>query len=74
MHTSILTLEYTDFPSSMIYQNVRAMNLNPDFYSEPETFNPDRYIPAAEGGRGEPFPNGNFGFGRRYVAKHLQAF
>jgi len=34
-------------------------------YTNPETFNPDRYIPTSEGGLGEPLPVGPFGFGRR---------
>ncbi|KAL5334706.1 cytochrome P450 [Aspergillus crustosus] len=34
-------------------------------YSSPEEFNPERYIPKAEGGKGEPLPEGPFGFGRR---------
>lgn len=41
------------------------MTLDPETYSEPERFNPDRYIPKEKGGLGEPFPTGNFGFGRR---------
>ncbi|KAJ4210075.1 hypothetical protein NW767_000350 [Fusarium falciforme] len=36
-------------------------------YRAPHDFNPDRYEPLANGGVGEPFPVGNFGFGRRYV-------
>ena len=31
----------------------------------PEEFNPDRFIPTSEGGDGEPFLEGPFGFGRR---------
>lgn len=36
-------------------------------YHEPEKFNPDRYLPKEEGGHGEPYPVGPFGFGRRCV-------
>ncbi|TVY21370.1 Cytochrome P450 monooxygenase psiH [Lachnellula arida] len=50
---------------SIIYQNVFAMHRDPDIYSNPYDFDPDRYIPKSEGGRGEPYPVGNFGFGRR---------
>lgn len=52
---------------SIIYQNVFAMHRDPNVYSNPYNFDPDRYIPKSESGRGEPFPVGNFGFGRRYV-------
>ncbi|KAL6353304.1 hypothetical protein LRP88_13796 [Fusarium phalaenopsidis] len=34
-------------------------------YRAPHDFNPDRYEPLVKGGAGEPFPVGNFGFGRR---------
>lgn len=50
---------------SIIYQNVFAMHRDENIYSDPYSFNPDRYIPKEEGGKGEPFPVGNFGFGRR---------
>jgi hypothetical protein len=51
--------------STIVYQNVRAMTLDPEVYSDAENFDPDRYIPKDQGGRSEPFPVGNFGFGRR---------
>jgi cytochrome P450 len=41
------------------------MTLDPEVYSDAENFDPDRYIPKDQGGRSEPFPVGNFGFGRR---------
>jgi hypothetical protein len=53
---------------SIVYQNVYAMHRDEEIYSNPNVFDPDRYIPTGEGGKGEPFPYGNFGFGRRYVA------
>ncbi|KAJ6443854.1 O-methylsterigmatocystin oxidoreductase [Purpureocillium lavendulum] len=57
---------------SFVYANARAMTHDPDTYSDPDGFNPDRYAPVAEGGLGEPFPNGQFGFGRRVcIGKHL---
>lgn len=57
---------------SFIYANARAMTRDATRYSDPDTFDPDRYVPAEEGGRGEPFPTGQFGFGRRIcVGKHL---
>ncbi|KAF4120872.1 Cytochrome P450 [Geosmithia morbida] len=57
---------------SFVYANARAMTRDTSRYSNPDTFDPDRYVSAEEGGRGEPFPNGQFGFGRRIcVGKHL---
>lgn len=57
---------------SLVFANARAMNHDESIYSNPSGFDPDRYIPVEEGGRGEPFPVGQFGFGRRAcVGKHL---
>ncbi|KAH6880527.1 cytochrome P450 [Thelonectria olida] len=57
---------------SVVYANARAMTRDERVYSDPEDFNPDRYIPIGQGGKGEPLPNGQFGFGRRVcVGKHL---
>ena len=57
---------------SFVYANARAMTHDGQIYQNPDTFDPERYRPAAEGGRGEPLPNGQFGFGRRVcVGKHL---
>ncbi|KAI1297494.1 putative cytochrome P450 oxidoreductase [Xylaria venustula] len=50
---------------SVIYPNVRAMSRDERYYSSPEEFWPEKYQPLAEGGRGEPLPDGPFGFGRR---------
>ncbi|KAL5598744.1 uncharacterized protein BROUX77_005777 [Berkeleyomyces rouxiae] len=57
---------------SHIFANARAMTHDPATYSDPETFNPDRYLTVAEGGLNEPFPRGHFGFGRRIcIGQHL---
>ncbi|KAI0481300.1 putative cytochrome P450 oxidoreductase [Xylariaceae sp. FL0804] len=50
---------------SVVYANAWAMSRDERHYSDPEDFVPERYLPASEGGRGEPFPEGAFGFGRR---------
>jgi cytochrome P450 len=57
---------------STVYFNVWAMSRDETTYKDPELFNPDRYLPEAEGGAGEPILQGPFGFGRRVcVGKHL---
>ncbi|KAK1778024.1 cytochrome P450 [Copromyces sp. CBS 386.78] len=57
---------------TIVYPNVWAMNRDEKRYREPERFFPERYLPKEEGGWGEPFPVGNFGFGRRIcVGQHL---
>lgn len=50
--------------NSFVYANARAMTHDERTYNEPDEFNPDRYIPQSEGGAGEPYPIGQFGFGR----------
>ncbi|KAL1841486.1 hypothetical protein VTK73DRAFT_3467 [Phialemonium thermophilum] len=50
---------------TIVYPNVWAMNHDETVYAEPFRFWPERYLPREEGGNGEPFPVGNFGFGRR---------
>lgn len=50
---------------SVVYANARAMAYDEKTYKEPSTFNPDRFLPKEEGGDGEPFAQGPFGFGRR---------
>ncbi|KAK1593713.1 cytochrome P450 [Colletotrichum navitas] len=50
---------------SVVYANARAMTQDERAYFDPGRFNPDRYSPADQGGYGEPFPVGQFGFGRR---------
>lgn len=57
---------------SILYANARAMTHDERLYKDPSRFEPERYIPVEEGGRGEPFPRGQFGFGRRVcVGQHL---
>ncbi|KAM4065259.1 cytochrome p450 [Hirsutella rhossiliensis] len=57
---------------SFVYANARAMTHDESVYTDPDNFNPDRYMPVQEGGLGEPFPIGQFGYGRRVcVGKHL---
>jgi hypothetical protein len=41
------------------------MTHDPRVYHEPHIFNPDRFGSSIEGGAGEPYPLGQFGFGRR---------
>ncbi|CAK7216730.1 hypothetical protein SCUCBS95973_002905 [Sporothrix curviconia] len=50
---------------TIVYQNVWSMHHNVAVYADPATFYPERYLSKNEGGRGEPLPVGNFGFGRR---------
>ncbi|KAH8665239.1 putative O-methylsterigmatocystin oxidoreductase [Tricladium varicosporioides] len=60
--------------NSLIIGSVRAMNYDPEVYSDPESFKPDRYLPISSGGAGEPFPVSQFGFGRRVCpGAHLGA-
>lgn len=74
-HRSLADDVYKGFfipAGSYVYANARAMTHDARTYQEPDEFNPDRYIPTSEGGRGEPFPVGQFGFGRRIcVGQHL---
>lgn len=57
---------------SVIYANARAMTHDERLYDDPDRFEPERYIPHEEGGRGEAYPRGQFGFGRRVcVGQHL---
>ncbi|KAH9897587.1 cytochrome P450 [Xylariomycetidae sp. FL2044] len=57
---------------TIIYYNTYAMSRDTRVYKDPERFNPERYTPKAEGGDGEPFLVGPFGFGRRIcVGRHL---
>jgi cytochrome P450 len=61
IYRKILTKPYRSF----VYANARAMTHDENTYKNPDEFNPDRYSPKTEGGAGEPYPKGQFGFGRR---------
>ncbi|KAJ0164483.1 O-methylsterigmatocystin oxidoreductase [Colletotrichum tanaceti] len=50
---------------SLVFFNSRAMTQDERIYQDPRSFNPDRYQPQSSGGHGEPWPLGQFGFGRR---------
>ncbi|KAL1664269.1 cytochrome P450 [Schizophyllum commune] len=50
---------------SVVVSNAFAMTHDEDVYTDPWRFDPDRYLPLDEGGRGEPLPAAHFGFGRR---------
>ncbi|KAF2969995.1 hypothetical protein GQX73_g3492 [Xylaria multiplex] len=67
-HATLADDEYNGFhipAGSVVYPNVRAMSRDERHYSSPEEFCPERYEPVDRGGRGEPLPDGPFGFGRR---------
>ncbi|KAF8074603.1 cytochrome P450 [Lyophyllum atratum] len=56
---------------STIIANTRSMTLDESVYKDPSTFDPTRFLPAPAG-RGEPYPVGPFGFGRRVCpGRHL---
>ncbi|TVY88720.1 Multifunctional cytochrome P450 monooxygenase [Lachnellula willkommii] len=57
--------------SSIVIANAYAMNRDEKFYSDPTAFKPERYIAKEEGGLGEPYPTGHFGFGRRVCPGNL---
>jgi hypothetical protein len=61
----VFAADVLDCFRSIVISNVYAILHDPSVYSNPGEFNPDRYLPASEGGLGEPLPVGNFGFGRR---------
>ncbi|KAL2146556.1 hypothetical protein VTI28DRAFT_3447 [Corynascus sepedonium] len=57
---------------TVVYPNVWAMNHDESVYADPFRFWPERYLSKEQGGNDEPFPVGNFGFGRRIcIGRHL---
>lgn len=57
---------------STVIANTYAMMHDDRVYSSPEKFDPGRYAPIENGGKGEPLPVGHFGFGRRICpGRHL---
>ena len=50
---------------SLVIANDYAMTHDESIYHKPDIFNPDRYLSKEKQGAEEPFPIGNFGFGRR---------
>ncbi|TRM58284.1 cytochrome P450 [Schizophyllum amplum] len=50
---------------SLLFFNAFAMTHDESICADPWRFDPDRYLSREEGGRGEPFPSAQFGFGRR---------
>ncbi|KAL1659560.1 cytochrome P450 [Schizophyllum commune] len=50
---------------SLVLFNAFAISHDEAVYADPWRFDPDRYLPREEGGRGEPLPIAHFGFGRR---------
>ncbi|KAJ6570546.1 cytochrome P450 [Mycena vulgaris] len=56
---------------SNIIANTRAITLDPKVYADPFKFDPTRFLPRPAG-RGEPYPNATWGFGRRICpGRHL---
>ncbi|OIW32645.1 putative cytochrome P450 oxidoreductase [Coniochaeta ligniaria NRRL 30616] len=67
-HASIAEDTYKGYripAGSVVYANAWAMSRDERYYSSPDNFAPERYVPVSEGGKGEPLPDGPFGFGRR---------
>jgi cytochrome P450 len=67
-HASVAEDTYKGYripAGSVVYANAWAMSRDERHYSNPEQFDPERYVSVADGGRGEPLPDGPFGFGRR---------
>ncbi|KAF9002170.1 cytochrome P450 [Cyathus striatus] len=56
---------------TIVIANIYAILRDESIYSDPDSFNPSRYLPKPEG-NAEPYPMGYFGFGRRICpGKHL---
>ncbi|KAF9488031.1 cytochrome P450 [Pleurotus eryngii] len=57
---------------SYVFPNTESMSLDDNVYTNPSEFNPSRFLPPSEGGKGEPQFEPAFGFGRRVCpGKHL---
>ncbi|KAJ3495387.1 hypothetical protein NLG97_g3430 [Lecanicillium saksenae] len=57
---------------SIVIANGYAIHHDDRIYQDPDVFDPDRFIPKEDGGRGEPSPLAHFGFGRRICpGQHL---
>ncbi|KAG6820576.1 hypothetical protein H0H93_014803 [Arthromyces matolae] len=55
----------------ILQETFRGMALDENVYTNPQTFNPSRYLPSPEG-NSEPYLNAQFGFGRRICpGRHL---
>ncbi|THU79819.1 cytochrome P450 [Dendrothele bispora CBS 962.96] len=50
---------------SIIFSNIRGMSLDERIYSDPDSFNPMRFMPKEKGGKEEPYFVAQWGFGRR---------
>lgn len=50
------------------------MALDPSTHKDPSIFDPARFLPETDGGRGEPLFEPAFGFGRRYADERQQVF
>ncbi|THU79722.1 cytochrome P450 [Dendrothele bispora CBS 962.96] len=50
---------------SIIFSNIRGMSLDERIYSDPDSFNPMRFMPKEKGGKEEPYFAARWGFGRR---------
>ncbi|KAF9002155.1 cytochrome P450 [Cyathus striatus] len=56
---------------TIVIANAYAILRDESIYSDPDSFNPGRYMPKPEG-NAEPYPVGHFGFGRRAcLGRHL---
>ncbi|KAF8977340.1 cytochrome P450 [Cyathus striatus] len=49
---------------TVVIANAYAILRDESIYTNPDSFNPSRYLPKPDG-NGEPYPIGHFGFGRR---------
>ena len=64
-HIVVFVSTLSLFQGSLILTNSTAITHDERVYSEPWKFDPDRYLPKDQGGRGEPMTSPHFGYGRR---------